>query len=559
MAINLRCKMKNSIVKKVFLSIMTIMLLTLGIQLIFQMFFATDVYIFFRQAEVKDELELVIDDYGKDYDLMTKDLYESTYMPMLVIDKDGNLYNETFFEQLNYLTLETKEGSYKVVVGDRVNEAGILEDGNHYLIEGNHVNFTGALLKNSNVLFLDANISNPLFEAFKSVEGEISSTHYIVKEEGVLNYQAEKLIREVGYLLRDNELQEDDIEFIETETGLIINMFVRQVEDYYIVALYTIEDLSNTISVLNRFNWYFFVFQVIMLIGVSFVYTRWFTRPLQRLNDEAKLIANLDFDHKSEVKSGDELEELSNSLNSIAENMKDNIELLKADAKEKSESEAKMRELLANLSHEFKTPLGIMSGFMEMLEVDEENKEYYIKTIQDEIDKLNGLTKETLLLCESENYHERLSLNQINLEELCNVSKFTKRMDESEMSLLLDVLDVQVLCDEKKIQTVMDNLMSNAIKYSNRGASISIYTGEDTTSDNNIRIHVKNTGVTIPEDEIDKIWSKYYRVEKSRNKDFGGNGIGLAITKNILDAHESTYGVYNEEDAVVFFFELNKA
>lgn len=549
--------MKSSIVKKVFFSIMIILVVTLGLQLIFQMFFAADVYLFFKQIEVERAFEQAIEDNGHNYDLMTNELHDSSNMPMLVLDEKQVIVNENFFDQLSYVVIETKQGSYKVMLGERVNELGELGDGYHHLHIGNEVSFVGALLKENNVIILDANVSNPLFESLVTVEGEIVDTHFIEKEAGVLSYQPGKLIRETGFLIQEGELHANNIEFVESETGLIINLIIRKIDNHYGVTLYTIDDLSNTFSVLNNFYIYFFIFQVVLLIGVSAVYTRWFTNPLQVLNKEAKAIANLDFEQKSHIETGDELEELSESLNSIADNMESNIERLKADAKEKAESETKMRELLANLSHEFKTPLGIMSGFLEMLESDNENKEYYIDTINGEINKLNELTKETLLLCESENYGSFITNKIVNLETLCDVSKFLKQIEDKSQILVTDVPNINVFCDANKIKTVIDNFMSNAIKYSDDGEAISLYV-ED-VGDSKVRIHVKNTGVTINEDEMDKIWSKYYRLEKSRNKDFGGNGIGLAITKNILDGHHSLYGAYNEKNSVVFYFELKKA
>ncbi|MCH4886546.1 HAMP domain-containing histidine kinase [Acidaminobacter sp. JC074] len=546
--------MRKSIVKKVFISIMSLLLVTLLIQLIFQMFFIGHVYEFFKRVEVARQLDETIEENSGDYNKMTLDLYEDNQIPMVIIDNQGHIVNDAFFDLFSYLSLETDKGIFKVILGERVDERGLLLDGFKDLIVGNHTKFTGGKLINRDVLVLDAHLSNPLFESIDVLEGTIIDTHYIERDQGVLGYQPEKLIREAGILVDEHQLREENVAFMESETGLIINLVIQKIDGYYAVAMYTIEDLSNTFTVLNTYYIYLFIFQVLVLLGISIVYTKWLTKPLKTLNEEAKHIADLDFNFRSDIHTGDELEELSKSLKSISESMIYNMSKLEEDARKKAESEQNMRELLANLSHEYKTPLGIISGFVEMLESSDDNKTYYIETINDEIDKLNDLTKETLLLCESENYSD-LQLDVHATKDILDVSKFENQLKDKSLNLILYVEDYELLCNISKIQTVMDNFMSNAIKYSNPNQDIIIRTKD---LKDNVRISVKNMGTTIDETEIDKIWDKYYRLEKSRNKAFGGNGIGLAIVKNILQAHHSQYGVYNEENAVVFFFDLKK-
>lgn len=548
--------MRKSIVRKVFLSTMIIFIITLVTQLIFQVYFVSDVYSWLKRIEIENDVDEVIEMYGTNYNAMTVDLFETGLIPLLTIDEKYVIQNDAFYDLFNYVLLDTNKGVYKVMIGDRVDEEGELVAGYLDLVVGNKVKFTGARFLEQNVILLDADISNPLYDGLISIEGEIIETHYIKKELGVFDYQPRKLLRETGNLVVDHQLVEGNIEFLEAETGLLIHLVIRKIGDNYGILMYTMENLSNTFSVVNQFYVYLFIVQIILLLVVSYVYTRWFTKPLKMLNNEAKAIAGLDFAYRSNIRTGDELEQLSKSLKQIAESMENTMEKLKKDARKKAESEERMRELLANLSHEYKTPLGIMSGFLEMIEADEEKKEYYLYTIREEIEKLNDLTKETLILCESENYESIKPIDIISLRDVCSTEKFVKKLEENELLLYKNIQDEYVVCDYRKIKIVMDNFMSNAIKYTDKGERIIIST---MTIGNKIRCSIKNTGAKISDSELEKIWDTYYRVEKSRNKDYGGNGIGLAIAKNILEAHHSEYGVFNENNGVVFYFTLQKA
>lgn len=546
--------MKKKIVRKVFITIFGILMITLLIQLVFQVYIIDDVYRFFKRIELVDAFDRYIHDY-EDVNRLTDEFYETYHAPVIVLNQSHEIINDQFIEQFNYLTLENDSGTYRVLIGNRVDERGKLSFGYDHLVVGNEASFTGSHLINKDVVVLDMGQINPLFEEVITVKGTIVETHYFPKQDGVFSYQSRKLLGETGQIIYDNELGRSTTDFLEGSTGLRINVIVREKNDLYYLTLYTTEDLSRTFTVLNNFYIFLFVFQVLLLMGVSFVYTRWFTKPLTTLNDEAKRIADLDFSFNSDIRTGDELEELSNSLNSISKSMSSNMEKLKLDAKEMADNEKRMRELLVNLSHEYKTPLGIISGFLEMMEADEEKKEYYLGTIHEEIDKLNNLTKETLLLCESESYTELKDLTTYSTVEICDVTKFANEIKEKKIHLEINVETMDVMCDKHKIQIVMDNFMSNAIKYTDEGENIIIATEE---KDEDVIISVKNTGVHFNEEDMINVWDKYYRIEKSRNKTYGGNGVGLAIVKNILKAHQSRFGVYNDDDGVVFYFELKK-
>ncbi len=554
--------MRKSIVTKVFISTMVILLITLSIQLVVQMYFMDDIYRIIKTGKMQSAFEALTEEVEgskgntNDINELTVDYAEDETAPVLVLDNENQILNDVFFESLNYVSIETVDKNYKVLLGDRVDEEGnILPAYNEFAL-GNTVSVTGGLLKGHDVMILDGPMDSKLVSGYHTIEGVVTSRHFIVKDSGIYSDQSSKLMREVSYALNDSIEGEISFDFFEVETGLILTIQTQDLSDgMRIFSLYTMEDLSQTFLVINKYYGYLFVMQMGLLILLTSIYSKWITKPIKRLIDEAKRIATLDFSTHEKVKTGDELEELSNSLKSISDSMSHNMTLLKKDAEEKAASEKRMRELLANLSHEFKTPLGIMSGFLEMMTVSDDNKSYYIETIEEEVERLNALTKETLLLCESEN-HSVYNLRDCNaLTVLCKAGKFLDQIQDGQLTLEETIVDCQVEGDGRKIQLVFDNLMSNAIKYTPAGGTIRLSMKE---VEDKVYIYLQNTGVTFDEDDMTKVWDKYYRREKSRNKEHGGNGLGLSIVRNILEHHGSDYGVYNEKNSVVFYFSLKK-
>lgn len=548
--------MKKSIVNKIFLSTMGIFFIALLIQLFIQLNFMDDIYKTIKSNEMEKAFNEFMQHYVED-DLNEESLeyFENENAPLVFLNDQHKILNDQFFSQFSYIEVDTELGLYKVLLMDRVDETGRLKSEFIQYAKGNRITISGGTFIDTTIVLMENYMNNPLIDKLVELSGLVTEEHFIPKDNGIFSNQSEKILREVAYSIMDGDRREVN-EFYETETGLIITLLSKELSDRKrVYTLYTTEDLSETFTLLNLFYIVFFCFQMSLLIFMTIFYSKWITKPIKILISRAKRLAMLDFEDHEIIRTGDELEALSISLESISDNMSHNIELLKKEASEKSESEKQMRELLANLSHEFKTPLSIMSGFVEMLEVSDENKTYYTATIMEEIEKLNVLTKETLLLCESEsasiyNVHEVHALSK-----LCNSDRFMPRLLERKLTLENKIKQGEVQCDGKKIQLVMDNLMSNAIKYSNENETIRLFTQE--TAETYI-ISVQNTGVTLEAEEIKRIWDKYYRKEKSRNKEFGGTGLGLAIVRNILELHGSQYSVANKGDSVIFSFSLKK-
>ena len=234
---------------------------------------------------------------------------------------------------------------------------------------------------------------------------------------------------------------------------------------------------------------------------------------------------------------------------------------LQRDIEEKIQIDEMRKEFLSNVSHELKTPLAVIAGYAEGLKEcvndDPESRDYYCEVILDETEKMNQMVKQLLSLNQLEFGQEVLQIQKFDLTELVQgVLQKTAILVENN-GITVDFLEqspIYVWGDEFKIEEVLTNYVSNAIHHAKREKQIRIFY---TKKEHCIRVHVFNTGDKIPEEALSQIWSKFYKVDKARTREYGGTGIGLSIVKAIMDSHKQGYGVQNHENGVEFWFELD--
>ena len=314
---------------------------------------------------------------------------------------------------------------------------------------------------------------------------------------------------------------------------------------------------------------------ITILIGAIAIWiiTERFTRPVEKLNKIARNIAKLDFSEKYELLgTGDELDNLGENINelslelenTIGKMKKDNIDLEK-DIEKKSKIDEMRKQFISDVSHELKTPIALIQGYAEGLvenvNTDEENKNFYANVILDEANKMDKLVKRLLELMKLE-YEER-NFNDQNFDivelirEVIRISKV--KLDEENIEVIFDEKEpIYVFADDFYIEQVVSNYFTNAIKNvkeinSKKQIKVSI---EKSDEQGKVRISIFNTGNNISEENINRIWNRFYKVDSARKRE-DGNGIGLALVKAIMSKYNNNYGVNNVEDGVEFYFELN--
>ena len=334
------------------------------------------------------------------------------------------------------------------------------------------------------------------------------------------------------------------------------------------------ESIHESTAISNRFL--MFVGIVVILAGSILIYfiTRHITMPIKRLSELSEQMSNLDFDARYETsrRSTEEIDTLGNSMNVLSERLKTTIgELkeanaqLKKDIDEKVQIDEMRKEFIANVSHELKTPIALIQGYAEGLvegmAEDKENRDYYCGVIMDEAGKMNRMVRQLLTLTALEFGGERLSVEQFDLTELIAsvISSSNVLLKQNELTVDFDEKKpLYVMGDEFKIEEVITNYLTNAIHHVGGEKKIQIRI-DHRRDGKEVCVEVFNTGNPIPDEALPNLWTKFYKVDKARTREYGGSGIGLSIVKAIMEMHHKACGVKNHEDGVEFWFMLDTA
>lgn len=338
-------------------------------------------------------------------------------------------------------------------------------------------------------------------------------------------------------------------------------------DNYWIYLRSNYQSIQESASVSNQFMLY--VGMIVMIAGVFIMYfvSNQYTKPILRLATHAKNMQKLDFSTRYKDNRDDEIGVLGNSMNALSDRLEKTISELKTannelqlDLQRRSEQEQMRQEFLANVSHELKTPIALIQGYAEGLQEnindDAESREFYCEVIIDEADKMNRMVKKLLTLNQLEFGNDQVIMERFDMTELIRgVANSTKiLMEQKGIRLELENSEeAWVWGDEFKVEEVITNYMSNAINHADGEKLIRVFY---TCSEDKLRVSVFNTGQPIPEEDIEKIWVKFYKVDKARTREYGGSGIGLSIVKAIMDSFHQRCGVINHEDGVEFWMEL---
>lgn len=332
-----------------------------------------------------------------------------------------------------------------------------------------------------------------------------------------------------------------------------------------------LESIHESARISNRFLMYVGI--IVILVGSILTYyiTRHVTAPIQRLSQLSEKMSNLDFDVRfvSPRHSTDELDTLGTSMNVLSERLKETIgqlqsanEKLRKDIDEKIQIDELRKEFIANVSHELKTPIALIQGYAEGLvegmAEDPENRDYYCGVIMDEAGKMNKMVRQLLTLTALEFGNEQAVMERFDVTELIRSVLSSSGLVMEQKGIRAEFAPqgpVWVLGDEFKIEEVITNYLTNAMNHADGERKIQIWTEEEPDG-NRVRVSVFNTGTPIPEEALAGVWTKFYKVDKARTRAYGGSGIGLSIVKAIMESHHQSYGVWNREDGVVFWFTL---
>lgn len=339
-------------------------------------------------------------------------------------------------------------------------------------------------------------------------------------------------------------------------------------DDTIILIRTNLESIEEGAAIANKFLTYVGMAAVLIGTIAMFFISRKFTKPIHELAGIAKRMSDLDFEVKYPVKTKDEIGELGNSINSLSDKLQTTISELKqannellSDIQKKTEIDEMRKEFLSNVSHELKTPISLIQGYAEGLKEnindDPESRDFYCEVIIDEANKMNQMVKKLLTLNELEFGTNQVNFQRFDIVELIRSVLGATDILFKQKEVILhfeEPAPIYVWADEYMVQQVVTNYISNALNHVKEPRIIEI---KLIPMEDRVRIAVFNTGDNIPEEELDKIWIKFYKVDKARTREYGGNGIGLSIVKAIMNSLNQECGVVNRPTGVEFWFELD--
>ena len=305
---------------------------------------------------------------------------------------------------------------------------------------------------------------------------------------------------------------------------------------------------------------------LLICLVCGFFISRQFTRPLIAMAGVADRMSELDFSTQYQGGERDEIGQLGQSLNRLSAYLEQTIrelqesnDQLALEIKEKERVDNMRREFIVNVSHELKTPIALIQGYAEGLTAgvadDPEDRKFYCDTIADEADRMNKLVMQLLNLSKLELGAEQTYYEDIDLYALCRnaVEKTAVLCASRGLAVRYANTHVTIRTDGDLLEQVLMNYLSNAIRYTADGGHIEITAAY---TENGMRLAIFNEGDGLPEDELPKIWEKFYRTDRARTREAGGTGIGLSLVRAIADTLHGSCGAENVEGGISFWFEL---
>lgn len=311
------------------------------------------------------------------------------------------------------------------------------------------------------------------------------------------------------------------------------------------------DEIYAPIKTIRWIIYYGMFISIGLVIIVSIWISRYLTKPITQIKDAAQDIADGNVSREIHLKRKDEFGTLATSLNQMASK-------LRADTEQIKEFAEKQRQFFADITHEIRNPLHTISGALEMLELEDlspEKKRKYIRSARRQTQRISRLFKDlkTLQRYDSDEYF--VEKQQFNLAPIAKHIEeiYGEKAKQKRLNFDIDKHSCDAIGDPGKIEQVLDNLVSNALKYTNQG-SVSLQYEKNKES---ITISVEDSGIGISDEHLDRLFDRFYRTDKARSRDKGGTGLGLAVVKSILNAHDTEIKVESKiGEGTRFWFKL---
>lgn len=432
----------------------------------------------------------------------------------------------------------------------------------------------------------DENDTNELTALLNRIQEESAISTIVIRErsavtaEGVDKNWILHILNEkqMGYSQSGDERKKDEL-LERSDNYQIMKTYDSSENSYYLEGWGVFDDgsmflmrtplssIRESVGISSRFYIYVGIGALIAGTLLMYLVMGYITKPIIRLTHLSKKMSELDFEAKYEGEAKDEIGELGMHMNEMSRRLEETIAQLKSanlelqkDIDEKNQIERMRSEFLGNVSHELKTPLALIQGYAEGLQDgiadDPESTQFYCEVIIDEAGKMNRMVKKLLSLNQLEFGKEQLELERFDMTALVQgvVGAAQILAQQKDAAIIFTQKEpVYVWGDEYRLEEVVTNYVSNAINHVDGKKKIEI---DIIKREKVCRVEVFNTGQQIPEEDLSKVWDKFYKVDKAHTREYGGNGIGLSIVKAVMDSHRGRCGAENRDNGVMFWFEL---
>lgn len=284
---------------------------------------------------------------------------------------------------------------------------------------------------------------------------------------------------------------------------------------------------------------------LIISVLLSLLLAKAMVTPIQNLTRAAERVAAGDFSQKPNSDAHDEIGVLTRTFNGMAGQLEKTLDDLK-------KSETMRREFVANVSHELRTPITSIRSYAETLQdannLPKKTEQEFIGVIVKESDRMTKIVQDLLMLSRFDTGNiefkfERFSFEQ-SIHDVYNAMLLEAQKRNHRFSLEFKTPVPDIIGDEARIEQVLINMVSNSIKYTRNGGIIAITAGR---KDDIVWVSVRDNGIGIPKEDLDKVFDRFYRVDKARSRESGGTGLGLSIAKEIVNRHNGTITLTSRE------------
>lgn len=326
--------------------------------------------------------------------------------------------------------------------------------------------------------------------------------------------------------------------------------------------------LQENVYVTQLFNRLVIVIAIVLSLVWAFLFARIFTQPIVSINTVTRNMSELNFDTKLNIYRSDELGELAESINVLGERLNSAItelqvknEQLTHELEREKDLESMRKKFVSDVSHELKTPIAIIQGFAESLKLSvnksPDKRENYCNIIMDETAKMTRLVHGLLDLSQYSSGVFEINRGDISIDKLIAsvADKFAPIATQNGAVLTYTAEPYTLSADELRIEQVLSNYTNNAVSHADGKRQI-IIEGKKLLAENYYRVSVFNNGSAINDEDLSKVWTPFYKADKSRNRGEGRYGIGLSIVQALIEHHNGRFGVQNVTGGVEFYFDL---